>query len=207
MASQDGPIYLERITEEILTIEIDGVTPVIPHRWSEKSLRLMRDKQTSATVSARKRDPKVPEEEAYDSCYWLKTETSEGVKEVGALPAPAFKAAIVGGARFFPSITMTQVKSLLYVEGDGPDQLVPITGDWIMREDTPRNASGVADLRYRMMFGLPWSVTLKIHYVPSQVHAETIYALVDAGGRGGVGDWRPNSPKSQTGSYGQFRVR
>jgi len=207
MAKQDGPIHLTRLSEEILTVEIDGVTPVIPHRWSEKSLRLMRDKQTGSAVSARKREPKVPAEEAYDSCYWMKTETADGIKEVGALPASAFKASIVGGARFFDSVTMTEVKGLIYVEGDGPDQLVPITGEWIMREDTPRNASGVADLRYRMMFGLPWSTTLKIHYIPERVDVETILALVDAGGRGGVGDWRPNSPKSQTGSYGQFRVR
>ena len=151
----------------------------------------MRDKQTSSSVSARKRDPKVPEQEAYDSCYWLKTETPDGIKEVGAMPAPAFKAAIVGGARFFDSLTMTAVKSLLYVEGEGPDQLIPVTGDSITREDTPRNATGVADLRYRMMFGLPWSATLNIHYMPTQTDPETILALVDAGGRGRIGDWRP----------------
>ena len=31
-------------------------------------------------------------------------------------------------------------------------------------------------------------------------------ALVDAAGIGGVGEWRPTSPKSATGSYGTFRV-
>jgi hypothetical protein len=45
---------------------------------------------------------------------------------------------------------MVMVKTLLYVEGDGSDQLVPIYGPHRMREDTPRNASGVADLRYRV---------------------------------------------------------
>jgi hypothetical protein len=203
----DEPIKLYRLPEEVVAVEIEGATPLIPHRWSEKSLRLMRDKQTGATASStRNRDPKVPEREAYDSCYWLKVETPGGVKEVGAMPAPAFKAAIVGGARFFESLSMAAAKSLFYVEGEGPDQLVPIAGNWIIREDTPRNASGVADLRYRMMFGLPWSATLHIRYIPTQIDPESILNLVDAGGRGGVGDWRPSSPKSHTGSYGQFRV-
>ena len=31
-------------------------------------------------------------------------------------------------------------------------------------------------------------------------------AFLDAGGRLGVGDWRPNSPKSKTGVYGQWKV-
>lgn len=205
--SQPKIIQLRRIEDLILSARIVGVTPVIPHRWSEKSLRMMRDKQMSATGTARARkEPKNPEEEARDSCYWLDVRADDGSTVTkGAMPATAFKAAMVGACRFYEGITMTQAKLLFYVEGEGPDQLVPIDGSHEMREDTPRNASGVADLRYRTQFW-PWSAELRIHFLPSMIGPDSVFALLDAAGKGGVGDWRPSSPKSATGTYGQFRL-
>jgi hypothetical protein len=229
--TQPKIVQLRRIEDLVLAADIEGVTPVIPHRWSEKSLRMMRDKQMSATSAPRARkEPKNPEEEAHDSCYWLTvvkaeqgyvtvSETGDGriygsdgiyyeglpVETKGAIPATAFKAAMVGACRFYEGITMTQAKLLFYVEGEGPDQLVPIEGEPVMREDTPRNSGGTADLRYRMQFW-PWSARLLIHFLPSMIGPDSVYALLDAAGKGGVGDWRPSSPKSATGTYGQFRL-
>jgi hypothetical protein len=205
--AQPKIIQLRRIEDMVLTADIEGVTPVIPHRWSEKSLRMMRDKQMSASATARTRkEPKNPEEEARDSCYWLDVEDDDGgVVTKGAVPATAFKAAMVGACRFYEGITMVGAKLLFYVEGEGPDQLVPVNGESLMREDTPRNSGGVADLRYRMQFW-PWSARLRIHFLPSMIGPDSVMALLDAAGKGGVGDWRPSSPKSATGTYGQFRV-
>lgn len=189
---------LRRLEDMILVAEIEGVTPVIPHRWSEKAKRQMADKMKAPAGGARAaRSPKNPEEEAKDSCYWL--------GDSGAIPAVSFKASMVGACRFFEGITMTMAKLLFYVEGEGADQLVAITGDPVMREDTPRNSGGVPDLRYRYQF-FPWSATLRIHYLPSMIDVDSVLNLLDAGGKGGVGDWRPASPKSATGTYGQFRV-
>lgn len=205
--AQPKIIELRRLEDIVLTAKIQGVTPVIPHRWSEKSLRMMREKQMSASSTARSRkEPKNPEEEARDSCYWLDVKGDDGsLVTKGAVPATAFKAAMVGACRFYEGITMVGAKLLFYVEGDGPDQLVPIDGEPEMREDTPRNSGGVADLRYRMMFW-PWSAALRIHFLPSMIGPDSVLALLDAAGKGGVGDWRPSSPKSATGTYGQFRV-
>ena len=103
-------------------------------------------------------------------------------------------------------MTQVLVKQTVLVIGDGPDQLVPIEyGDITMREDTPRNASGVADLRYRAQYW-PWSTTLRVRTIEGQFDNESILALVDAAGIGGVGEWRPTSPKSATGTYGTFEV-
>lgn len=100
---------------------------------------------------------------------------------------------------------MTQAKLLFYVAGQGPEQLVPIDGDITMREDTPRNANGQPDLRYRNQVS-GWSATLRITFLASKINAESIVALVNAAGVGGVGDWRPSSPKSSTGTYGTWEV-
>lgn len=100
---------------------------------------------------------------------------------------------------------MTQAKLLFYVSGDGPEQLVPIDGEITMREDTPRNANGSPDLRYRNQVS-NWTATLKITYLASKIDASSVVELVNAAGVGGVGDWRPSSPKSSTGTYGTWEV-
>ena len=74
-----------------------------------------------------------------------------------------------------------------------------------MREDMPRNANGVADLRYRPEFW-PWSATLLVKYIPTQLDKDSVWNLVDASGLQGVGSWRPSSPKSMSGTFGQYRV-
>lgn len=196
----DQPLSLGRIDETVVDIPIVGITPLIPHAWSQKARNMMAAKQANPGLRAARepKDEAAIEQERRDSCYWLDGDTP-------GMPATAFKAAMVDGCRFFDGLTMALAKMLFYVEGVGPDQLVPIEGDPHPRQDTPRNADGVADLRYRYMFD-PWAAVLRIHYYPAKITADSVIALVDAGGKGGVGDWRPSSPKSKTGMYGQFRV-
>jgi len=199
--TRENAIELRRLEEGVVVASIEGITPVIPHRWSEKAIRMMAEKQGGGGVK-QKREPKDPEQEAHDSCYWMPGPDGE---DIPGLPATAFKASMVGACRFFEGLTMTSAKLLFYVEGTGKDQLVSIKGDYEMRTDTPRNATGVADLRYRYAF-FPWSAELRIKFLPSVITHNSVLALLDAGGRGGVGDWRPSAPKSATGTFGQFRV-
>lgn len=197
-ASAERQIVLQRIGRETIEVQIEGVSPLIPHKWSEKSLRLMREAQ-SGNKARQKKDPKIPKDEAEASLYRL----SNGDP---GMPSTAFKASIVSAARMFEGVTMTSLKSSIFVEGEGDEQLVRIDGDMTLREDTPRNANGVADLRYRYAF-FPWSATLTVTYLPTFLDAASVYALVDAAGNGGVGDWRPSAPRSQTGTFGRFQVR
>jgi hypothetical protein len=188
---------LERLKEVQVQIPIIGVTPLIPHRWSEKALNGLRQKQYGNKVRSA-REPKNPEEDANQSCYWIE----EGIP---GMPATAFKAAIVDATRFFEGMTAVMAKQLFWVLGRGPDQLVQIEGAPVLFEATPRNSGGTVDLRYRMKIS-PWSAVLAIKFVPSQIDVESVVSLVDAAGRGGVGDWRPSAPKSKTGTFGTFRV-
>jgi hypothetical protein len=145
-----------------------------------------------------KKEPKNPEQDAADATYWL----DDGRP---GMPATAFKAAIANAARYYDGITITQLKEAVFVHGEGTEQLVPIEGEITMREDTPRNASGVADLRYRNQLW-PWQALLTVEFVATSLTAQAVVTLVDAGGNGGVGDWRPSAPRSKTGTFGQFRV-
>jgi hypothetical protein len=190
-------VRLKRLQDATITVDIQGLTPLIPHKWAEKSLEMMRQKQFGNTVRPA-RVPKNPEEEAHAATYWL----DDGRP---GMPAVAFKAAMVGACRNFEGLPMTQAKTLFFVEGEGVEQLVPVEGPLSMREDTPRNANGTVDLRYRNAI-FPWRASIRVRFLASRIDATSVIALLDAAGRGGVGDWRPAAPKSNTGSYGQWRV-
>ena len=191
-----GTIVLNRLQDAIIEIPIKGLTPVIPHRWSEKSKRMMPGHPDGDSVKKTK-EKRVPKDEAEACLYKLGNAL--------ALPATGFKAAVVGACRFFEKPSMVEAKQLIFIEGEGPEQLVKITGEKELREDTPRNANGNADLRYRYYIH-GWSAVLRVRYTPARITKESVIALVDAAGRGGVCDWRPSAPKSYTGTFGTFRV-
>lgn len=201
----DGPqgavITLRRLERTELLIPVRGLTPLITQRWSEKARNMMLEKQQSKARPAKEaRDP----EANFEAARYRLPDGSDGV------PATAFKAAIVHAARLFSGITQVQLKQMLIVVADATDdrgdQLVRLEyGSVRMREDTPRNATGVADLRYRPQYE-DWSATLRIRILSGQIDTESLLALVDAAGSGGIGEWRPTSPKSATGSYGTFEV-
>ena len=203
--STEAAVKLQRLEEATLEVPIVGVTPVIPHAWAEKAKSLMREKQMNPGVRPKK-TPKDPTQDAHDATYWI-DEPPVGSPEKGTpgIQAAAFKAATVGACRFFEGLPMTKAKQLLFVVGQGADQLVPFEGTPEFHEDTPRNADGTADLRHRY-YWLDWRATLQVRFLPSVIDKESVLALVDAGGKLGVGDWRPSSPKSATGIYGQYRV-
>lgn len=195
--TETAPIVVQILGRETVAVPIVGLSPVIPHKWSEKALRLMREAQSGSKTRAKK-EPKVPEDEAEAATYRL----PDGRP---GFPATGYKAAIVTAARFFDGLTMTALKSSVFVEGEGPDQLVALDGEMTLREDTPRNATGVVDLRYRWQY-MPWSATLRVTFLPTILDATSVHNLVDAAGNGGVGDWRPSAPKSNTGTFGRFEV-
>lgn len=196
-AIEPQAIQLVPLRINTMEVEIEGITPLIVHRWSEKAKKQMLDQQTGKTRM--KKAPKDPNAD-YQSARYVLPDGRD------AFPAVAFKAAMIGAARHFEGVTMTSLKAALFVEGIGPEQLVPIDGKPEMREDTVRIGMGTADLRYRPIY-FPWSAKLTVRFVQSSITAESVIALVDAGGLGGVGEWRPSAPKSYTGSYGQFRVK
>ena len=52
----------------------------------------------------------------------------------------------------------------------------------------------------------PWTAELHVRCIGGQFDLDSIMSLVDAAGIGGVGEWRPTSPKSATGTFGTFEV-
>lgn len=190
-------ISINKLERVRFVIRIQGTAPLIVNRWSEKAKEMMLASQQS--TARLKKAPKDPEALFEASKYKL-PDGRDG------FPATGFKAAIVHAARLFEGVQMTKLRQVITVIGSGVDQLVPIEfGTVRMREDTVRNATGVADLRYRAEYW-PWSADLLIQTVSGQIDDSSLAALVDAAGIGGVGEWRPASKQSATGTYGTFQV-
>jgi hypothetical protein len=191
------PIHIPKPVIQTMELRIEGTSPLIVSRFDEKAKEMML--AAMQTKTRKVKEPKDPEKE-YQRRRYITPDGRDG------FPAVGFKAAIIGGARQFDGITMTALKSQIYVRGEGPDMLVPIDGDISMREDTVRVGNGVADLRYRPMYW-PWSCVLNIDFFPALLSPESVVALTLAGGFGGIGEWRPSAPKSLTGTYGRFTVK
>ena len=193
-------IDLQRIAREEITVRVVGTAPLIVHQFGAKARQEMLDKGT--TKAKAKKAPRDPKQAFEESLYRL-PEDGYG------FPAVGFKAAIVDAARHFPNsgLTMVALKVAIFVVGEGPQSLVPILGsEPTMREDYVRINNGLStDLRFRGQFS-PWHVNLKIRFLPTLLSRRSVVALVDAAGFGGIGEWRPASKMSKTGSYGTFQV-
>jgi hypothetical protein len=193
--SNDAEIAIDHIGAETLSVPIVGTTPLIVHRFSEKAKRQMLD-----NMQGRKspKQPKDPVAEYEGSLYRMK---GDGY----GFPAIAFKAATVGGARFYSQVTMTALKQYLFFPGEpGVDgqSLFRIEGEPTMREDVVRVGRGGADLRYRGEFN-EWRMLLTVTYVTSALTRASVLSLIDAGGMGvGVGEWRPE----KDGDFGTYSI-
>jgi len=159
-------IQLDRIAAETILVPIIGTTPLITHRFSEKAKRQMLD-----AMQGRK-SPKVAKDPVaeFEAAKYKFEDGGEGI------PVIAFKAATVGGARFYHGVTMTQIKQFLFFRGEtGVDgqSLARLEAESRMREDVVRVGRGGTDLRYRPEYP-EWKTTLTVTYVTAALTRNSV---------------------------------
>jgi len=191
-----SPLYIQSFTRQSCSITIEGTSPLIVHRWSEKAKGEIRRKQEKlAPVGRQKREAK---KEFEDARYLLNGKD--------AFPALAFKNSMVEAA-IASGLKKVDVRRAFYLASDGrlpegPAVFLRASEPW-MREDCVRVGMGSADLRYRPQYD-QWEVDLKFEYDTSVCSAEILVSLLDRGGFStGVGEWRPQ----RDGDNGMFRVK
>lgn len=189
-------VTIRQIEAQTMIVPILGLSPLIVHRFSEKAKRQMLDTMQGKSTP---KEPKDPVAE-YKAAFYRFKDGGYG------MPCIAFKAATVGGCRFYgKAVTMTSIKQYIFTRGEvGMDgqQLARIDGEPRMREDVVRVGRGGADLRYRPEFP-EWSTELTVTFVTGSVDRDSVLSLIDAGGMGvGVGEWRPE----KDGDFGTYRV-
>ena len=168
-----------------------GTTELVVHKWSEKSLGAMADKDEQRAKQAHGK--RKPEQEFQDAKYILE-DGSHG------FPANAFRLAMIDAGTSCPGITKTAIRQSLHVL----DDFVKIHGEVSMRRDTVRlsGAGNKASLRYRPGYK-DWWCMLRVEYNAGMLSEEQLVNLANlAGFAVGIGEHRPQ----KNGSWGRFRV-
>jgi hypothetical protein len=194
MATKKAVEVKEFLIEHVI-IPITGVSPLIVHKWSEKVIREMQDKQAGKAKN-KKHDIREPESE-FEAAKHISVEGWDG------FPAAGFKAAMIRGAKMV-GMVMKDAQTSFFVNADDEEtQLVRIHGEARMRTDMVRVGMGSADVRYRPEYP-EWSADLKIEFNAGVISRDQVYQLVKAAGYGcGIGEMRPEKGKF---NYGRFTI-
>ncbi len=195
MSTKDESIVIHKPVRKLMTIELIGETPLIMHKMSEKSKKMIRDKQQKKAKKVR--EARNPKQEFLDAMY---TDGNGGY----VFPARAFKAAAVEACRQADGITMASARQMFFVKGIQDTEWVVIESDKpIMREDVVTIGQGTTDLRYRPEFK-NWKAVIKVEFILDVISPEQIVNIFElAGFCSGIGEDRPNK-KGHT--FGMFHV-
>lgn len=185
-----GKITITPISARTVEFDVVGAEDLVMNKWSEKARQQMLEQQMGRKAKAR--EAKDPE-----ACF-------HGARYVDAhgrdcVPAAAFKKAAVAAARYCKGVKMTELRGAFFVRG----HLLPITAaEPVMREDMVRNASGVADIRFRPAYPAGWRVRLTIQYMSEQIDCQSVINLFQVAGQAvGIGEMRPEKTGLQFGTF------
>lgn len=187
-----------------IELTIVGLTPLLVCAWSHKAKQQILDKQMKKANKAK--EAKDPEAD-YRASLYVSTEGWTGV------PAGGVKGCLVNACRAVDGLPMTLAKRMIFVAAQGQtkagQQLVRVHGEHKMHEGMVRiDSGGTADIRFRAIYPLPWSIKLEIDFLPNVISAEQVGNLVElAGFCEGLCEWRPGAPKCNTGDFGRFQIR
>lgn len=212
--TEGSVIEIRPLDIQKVSIRIKGDSPLIVHAWSEKSKKMILDKQTKATSTVTKaKEVRDPYDEFINSMYWLTPKPESNPK--------AFEQAVKNGAKWgFPVTGIKQsANSTAYRLGWTPNQTMLRCAYFIesefgelfeikgsvpeIREDNVTIGMGTADLRYRAEFK-DWYADIVVSYNKSGVLTlEQILNIINAGGYScGLGEWRAE----KDGIFGRYHI-
>jgi len=189
-------IKLKPIQRKVLSVTIQGTSPLIQHSWAEKARKQMRDKKEGRKTKTR--EVCIPEEE----CEAATHRTEDG--QYG-IPAGAIKQSLINAAHKDIGIEKTLVRKSLFVLCSDANNTIPMRcGEPVMREDCVRVGQGGTDLRYRPEFPSGWESDISIEFDAENLRPDDIVNLLDRAGFGvGLLEMRPQ----KGGDYGRFQVK
>lgn len=192
------------------TFTVVGTSPYVQNKFSNKAKEQMKKKQEAGSQS-RKGSKKEPKN--FRECYEEAQYKPSGAEwPNGAVPATAFRAAMVAACRLV-DFKMTDAKQCVYVEADGydADEAVPLIkitkGKPKYHEQPVRNETGVADIRARPMWEPGWQALVRITFDADRFSLEDVANLLQrAGTQVGIGEGRMASRKCVGLGWGAFRI-
>lgn len=196
-AKQQGPVLIPPIEIGNAKITLEGISPLLVNKFSEKSQTEILEKQMKGAKRAK--EARDPQAEFEASLYKI-----PGTDKYG-IPASGIKNCAVGACRFVDGMKMTHATGAFHVVGD-IEGLIPIDGDEpviderIVRIGPFGNKKPMT--RFRGRFD-KWSVTFNVRYNKRVISPSQLLNLYEnAGFSIGLCEFRPE----KKGSLGMFRV-
>lgn len=185
---------------------IKGNAPLVIHKFSQKAINMIRDKQAAGSTANTKKVREAKDfDEVFNGARYVSFDGWDGI------PASAFRAACIRACKLI-GFNMTDAKMSVFVEADGFDNtegtpLVKIIGDEPRKlESMVRLATGVCDISVRPQW-LKWGCCIRIRYDADQFTASDVVNLVArAGMQVGVCEGRPFSKNSNGMGWGTFEI-
>jgi hypothetical protein len=192
--TETDTIKMKPVQRGFVRLSITGLSPVITHAWSEKALRMMREKKQGKKT--KDREPCNPEEEVESASY----RTADGRY---GIPLTAVKAALITAAHKDLGVEKTLVKKAIFILDQDASGVVPLVYKKREgREDPVRVGMGSADLRYRPYY-YDWSAEIVFEVNHELLTIGDLVNLIDSAGFGvGICEWRPE----KGGEFGRFKV-
>jgi hypothetical protein len=188
------------------TLTIRGIAPYVQHAFSQKAQAQMEATQRAGTQARSRKKREARDFEAgYEAAIHRSREGWPGI------PATGIRNALISSCRLV-SFMMSRAKLSVFVIADGYDAvdsgpLVRINGTPIVHRGWGRNADGTADLRWRPLWEEGWTADVQLRWDLDQFSAADIFnLLMRAGLQVGIGEGRPDSPKSNGLGWGLFEV-
>lgn len=191
---------------EIIEVPIRGITPLMVHPWNIKGLQQLADK--SSLTADEVKEMQTPEWR-FEHGRYVSTEGWEGMH------AAAFKAAIIEALPVagIPKETFPQTlgRVTFFVVEDGRsstfgEPLVRIQGKSEPFKNICSLGNGTPYPNCRAVFQ-QWSAKLRVRYNAIVIARQMVLNLIAfAGYYVGVGEHRPSSPYSKTGTNGCWEI-
>jgi len=200
-------LVIPKVVVKVLEVEIRGTSTLIIRAWDQKTAQMLADKQEGKrAVKSRENKSK---EEIFNGARYIAEDGWDGI------PAGAFRAAMINAVSCanIPrnEFNMTQAKMAIFIIPDGIDKvskrdLVRIYGKPEIYSVMQPTSGGGPYMSHRPMYR-NWSCKLRIKFNAGKIDEQGCLNLLTlAGAFVGVGEHRPSSPESKTGSNGLFEI-
>ena len=192
---------------QIAEFEINGIAPLVIHRFSSKTKNEMKQKMETGKSASSKKDREAKStDDTYNESRYYSKEGWDGFH------AGAIRSAMISACRLV-NFKMTLAKLSVFVIQDGWDEkepqmpLIRIYGKSVKQEDMARVETGQPYVTVRAAYH-NWSSKVRIRWDADQFSVDDIFNLLHRVGlQVGIGEGRPDSKKSTGMGWGLFEVK